>query len=554
MVIAHEMSHQWFGDLVTMKWWDDLWLNESFASIMESLAPDKLHPDWHEWEDFTSSRVLSAADRDVYKDVQPVGLRVNHPDEIQTLFDPSIVYAKGARILKMLYDFIGDDAFRKALTNYFKKYQYKNTSRDDLWAEMSKASGKDIHALMTPWIEKSGTPELTVFKSDNELKLSQNRFLLGDKDLQSSWPIPLLSDANLAHDVMKTKTLNLKYAQADTPVFNPTGSGHFITNYADTDARDHIYSKIKDQSLESSGRIIALNDLVLLAKNDQCTISELLDVVKDCPIEDRDAVWTMFSRIIGSALTLTDGDEKVEEALKKYRRDLASYWYKKLGWDDKPDDDPNTKQLRTTVIALSIGGEDKNALDEALKRFEKSKGVAELPAEQRAIIAGVAVRFGKSEYVPQLMKEYETTNNPDVKECIAAALCSTKDPKVGKQVIGWGMIDERVIKPQDIDHFFAFLMRNRHTRDLAWKWLSDRWGYLAKQFGEGKKMEYFIWYASRPISSPDWQKKYVEFFEPKISEKSLERNIKVSFSEIQARVDWRKREEPQIRKYFQQNL
>jgi aminopeptidase N len=176
--------------------------------------------------------------------------------------------------------------------------------------------------------------------------------------------------------------------------------------------------------------------------------------------------------------------------------------------------------------------------------------VEALPAEQRAIMAGVAVRFGKPEYIKRLMKEYETSNNPDVKDCIAAALCSTRDESVGKQVIDWGMFDDTVVKPQDIDHFFAYLIRNRHTRDLAWQWLADRWEYLSKQFGEGKKMEYFIWYASRPMSTPAWQKRYIEFFEPKMSELSLKRNIQISFSEIQARVDWRKREEPLLREYF----
>lgn len=552
MVVAHEMSHQWFGDLVTMKWWDDLWLNESFASIMESLAPDRLHPDWHEWEDFTASRVIGAADRDVYKDVQPVGLRVNHPDEMQTIFDPSIVYAKGARILKMLYDYIGDEPFRKGLTSYFKKFQYRNATRDDLWNELGTACGKDIRGLMTPWLEQSGTPELTVKKEGATLHLSQQRFLLGDEDTKSLWPIPILTDTPLAIDIMDTRTADVQYGEALPPIFNPNGSAHFITNYADVAALQNLFGEIKDRSLESSGRIIALSDMVLLAKNNQIQLTELLDLVKVCPHEDRDAVWSMFARVIGSAMALTDGNEKVETAHKAYRRELASYWHKKLGWNDAKGDDPNTKQLRTTIIALSVGGEDKQALKTALGKFAEAKSVEALPAEQRAVIAGAAVRFGKPSYVKQLMDEYESSGSPDVKECIAAALCSTKNPVVAQQIIDWGMKDFSVVKPQDIDHFYAFLMRNYHTRALAWQWLTGHWDMLTKQFGEGKKMEYFIWYASRPVSTPEWQKRYKAFFDPKINDLSLQRNIRISYSEIQARVDWRKREEPQLVKYFLQ--
>ncbi len=550
MVVAHEMSHQWFGDLVTMKWWDDLWLNESFATIMESLAPDKLHPDWQEWEDFTSSRVIGAADRDVYKDVQPVGVRVRQPDEIQTIFDPSIVYAKGARILKMLFDFIGEDSFRRGLESYFKKYAYKNTTRDDLWKELSDASGIDIGAMMTPWIEQSGTPELTVKKSGRNLQLHQERFLLGDEDTPTEWPIPLLSDTPLPTRVMRTRDISIGLENDTVPVFNPNGSGHFITRYADKSAQQTVFAKIKDRSMASTGRIISLSDQLLLAKKGHIAVSDILKLIEDCGHEDRDAVWSMFIRVIGSAQGLTDGDERVEEALKKFRRDLARNWYDKLGWEDAPDDDPNTKQLRTTAIAFCVGGEDAQALKIAHEKFSKAKNVEALPAEQRAIIASAAVRLGEPKTVDKLMHEYETSNNPEVKDCIASALCSTKDERVGERIVKWGMYDDRIIKPQDIDHFFAYLMRNRHTRELAWQWLQDRWPHLTKLFGEGKKMEYFIWYASRPISTPEWQKRYKAFFEPKLDDMSLRRNIIISFSEIQARVDWRKREEPLLKKYL----
>jgi len=549
-VVAHELSHQWFGNLVTMKWWDDLWLNESFATIMESLAPDKLHPDWQEWEDFTSSRVIGAADRDVYKDVQPVGVRVKHPDEILTLFDPAIVYAKGARILKMLFDFVGEETFSKGLESYFKKYAYKNTSRLDLWAELSAASGFDIGALMTPWIEQSGTPELKVKQDGSSLSLTQERFLLDGEDKDSIWPIPLLANKPLALDVMKEHSASVPLTDEDAPIFNPTGSGHFIANYKDEAVRKALHEKIKDRTLTSTGRIIALSDMLLLAKKGEQNLTEMLELVANCNTEDRDAVWSMFMRVAGSALTLTDGNEDIEEKLRKYRRDLAAHWYNELGWDDREGDDPNTKHLRITAVALSVGGEDPEALKIALDRFAAAKNVEALPAEQRALIAGAAVRFGKPEYVQQLMNEYETSNNPDVKDCIASALCSTRDENVGKQVIKWGMFNERIIKPQDIDHFFAYLMRNRHTRADAWQWLQDRWPYLAKQFGEGKKMEYFIWYASRPISSPEWQKRHKAFFEPMLEDMSLKRNISISFSEIEARVAWRKREEPLIIQYF----
>lgn len=152
------------------------------------------------------------------------------------------------------------------------------------------------------------------------------------------------------------------------------------------------------------------------------------------------------------------------------------------------------------------------------------------------------------------MDEYVSNPNPDVQHAITSALCSTHDPKVASQLVQWGMHDFNVIRPQDIDHWFAYLIRNQFTREIAWKWLVGRWDDLVKQFGDSKKMEYFIWYVSRPISSPAWQKRHKSFFEPMLSDVSLKRNILISFSEIEARVAWRKRDETKIKQWLSTNV
>lgn len=554
MVIAHELSHQWFGNLVTMKWWDDLWLNESFASVMETLGPDKLHPDWQEWEDFTSTRVIGAANRDVYKDVQPVGVTVNHPDEILTLFDPSIVYAKGARVLKMLFDFIGEDAFRKGLKSYFKKYAYKNTKRSDLWQELGQAAGIDVEKLMSAWIEQSGTPELSIRKTSDGLEISQQRFLLDSATDDSKWSIPLLADQPLDTKVLDKTSVKLRIKNGQIPIFNPNGSGHYIVRYEDNDIWQRISEKIIDRSLNSSGRIISLNDMLLQAQKGQQKLTVILDLIKQCSGEDRDAVWSLIMRVIGFAQILTDDKDEAEDLLKALKGSIAQDWHKQLGWEDKPKDDPNTKQLRITALALVVASEQKEVIEKALKKMAAAGSVEKLPAEQRAIIAGAAVRFGDKKYIKQLMKEYQSSQNPEVQSAITAALCSTRDPKVAQQVVDWGMINDDVIRLQDIDHWFAYLMRNRHTREVAWAWFVKRWPHLEKQFGGGKKMEYFIWYSSRSIASPEWYKKYRKFFEPKIKEPSLKRNIAISFAEIEARIDWRIREADQILDWLTANV
>ena len=190
-VIAHETSHQWFGNLVTMKWWDDLWLNESFATMMEYVCVDALFPSWKIWTTFATQESLSALRRDYLPGVQAIKTEVNHPDEISTLFDPSIVYAKGARVLAMLRAYVGEEAFRTGLSDYFKTHAYQNTTGTDLWKSLSTTAGEDIDAFMKPWLEQSGMPVVTIKRNGDQLELEQKRFVIPAATSDATWPIPL---------------------------------------------------------------------------------------------------------------------------------------------------------------------------------------------------------------------------------------------------------------------------------------------------------------------------------------------------------------------------
>jgi aminopeptidase N len=550
LVVAHELSHQWFGDLVTMKWWDDLWLNESFASIMENIAPDRLHPDWNQWEDFATGRVLSCSHRDIYKDVQPVGVDVNHPDDISTLFDPAIVYAKGARLIIMLFEYVGEAAFRQGLEKYFAEHAYANTTRHDLWQALGSASSKNIDKFMTPWISQPGQPLLRVKREPGKLKLSQKRFLMDGEDSTSIWPIPLLTDKNLPLEIMDTKSAEIEYDGKDTPIFNLKGSGHYIVSYEDQTARDYVLNQVKQRQVGSISRITILNDMYLLARANEFDLEDLIELIRQCPDEPRDAVWAMFSRIVGQAQTLTDGNNAIEDEIKSYKRNLSSYWYKQLGWQDEPDDDPNTKHLRTTAIALSLGGESQEAISEALKIYDQAGSVDKLPAELRAMISAAAVKHGDPSCIDKFMKEYVDSPNPDVQQSIASALCSTKNQEVAKKIISWALGVKGVARQQDIDHWFAYLMRNHYTRQLAWDWFTTSWDRLTEKFSGGKHMEYFIWYAAGALSTPKWQSDFKTFFEPMIDTPGLTRNIQIALSEIEARVGWRDRAEKTLVDYF----
>lgn len=549
MVVAHELSHQWFGNLVTMKWWDDLWLNESFASLMEHVALDALHPDWHQWEQYTASDVITCSSRDIFKDVQSVHVAVNHPDEIGTLFDPAIVYAKGGRLLKMIREYIGDDTFRAGLKAYFTKYAYKNTVGDDLWAELSAASNKDIKALMDPWLDQSGMPVLDVVHTDKSIELTQKRFVLDKDNDESTWPIPLLTDEPLSKDLLLDKHTLIPYNSNKPIIFNADGSGHFLVNYIDEAAQQYVVQAFAKQTISASSRINILNDHLLLARKGDAPLTDALDIVRSASKEPRDAVWLIMARSISTAMGLVEGNDTTEQKIKAFRTSLVEPWFKKLGWDDQANDTPNDIALRQTVLSILSASEHQDILHEARQRFAKATCVERLPAEQRSMIVGNLVRMNEP-IIDQLIAEYKSTPNPDVQLAICSGLTSTKNPEVAKQIIAAAFGKEGFVRPQDIFRWYAHLMLNRHTRPFAWEWLKSSWDHIVELFGDSKSLDYFVIYSARPINTPDLQKDFRAFFEPKSDIVALRRNILIALSEIEARVAWRKREEDSVIAYF----
>src|SRR5699024_3939427 len=209
-VIAHELAHQWFGDLVTMQWWDDLWLNESLCNMMEYVAIDALLPDWRIWELFQASEAASALQRDATDGVQSVHVQVVKPAEIDAIFDGAIVYAKGSRMLVMVRALIGDDALRQGLKAYYEAHQYGNASGADLWDALGKAAGIDLAAIMNTWLEQPGYPVVSASGVDGKLTLSQHHFFIGaGQEVGRTWQIPLNANYDAVPQIMAERTVTV---------------------------------------------------------------------------------------------------------------------------------------------------------------------------------------------------------------------------------------------------------------------------------------------------------------------------------------------------------
>ncbi|MFP3164387.1 MAG: M1 family metallopeptidase [Acidianus sp.] len=194
-VIAHELAHQWFGDLVTLKWWNDLWLNESFATFMSYKAVNWLHPDWDYWGEFLYSETAGAMEKDSLHITHPIEVEVKKPEEIEQLFD-DISYGKGASILRMIESYMGEEEFRKGISNYLNKFSFSNAEGKDLWNSLEEASGKPISKIMPSWIVQEGYPLITVKVKDNIIKFEQRRFMLDGSTDDKIYMVPLTLEVN----------------------------------------------------------------------------------------------------------------------------------------------------------------------------------------------------------------------------------------------------------------------------------------------------------------------------------------------------------------------
>ena len=316
LVVAHELAHQWFGNLVTMKWWDDLWLNESFANMMEYVSVDAIEPSWNIFEDFQTTGVPHALQRDATDGVQSVHMEVNHPDEINTLFDSAIVYAKGSRLMHMLRRWLGDEAFAKGLKAYFEKHQYNNTIGRDLWNALSDASGKDVSSFMDTWLEQPGYPVVSAEVVDDTLILSQKQFFIGEhEDKGRLWEIPLNTNWKGLPDTLSEERIEIpNYNQLAAENkgalrLNTANTAHYITDYQG-ELLDQLLEEFAN--LDTVSKLQILQERRLLAESGRISYASLIALLDLVEKEESFLIAQAKSQILAGLKRFIDEDTEAE--------------------------------------------------------------------------------------------------------------------------------------------------------------------------------------------------------------------------------------------------
>ncbi|QZN93003.1 M1 family metallopeptidase [Limosilactobacillus panis] len=541
-VITHELAHQWFGDLVTMKWWDDLWLNESFANMMEYVSVDAIHPEWKIWELFQTSEAPMALQRDATDGVQPVHVEVNNPAEIDSIFDPAIVYAKGSRMLVMVRSLLGDDALRAGLKNYFAAHKYNNAAGNDLWQALGDASGLNIGEIMKSWLDQPGYPVVSATVNDQgQLVLSQKQFFIGDgKDKGRTWQIPLNSNYDVAPQIMADKTVVLgDYAtlrkQAGQPFrLNVGNNSHFIVKYD-----DQLLKNILDHAtdLDSISQRQLLQDLRLLAEGQQISYASLIPLLTRFAGSHSAIVNAELYHIANSLKMFVKPGSAEEAHLKKFFNQLSKDQVARLGWLPKAGESNDDQLVRPYVLNAALYAHNEDAIKAAHQIFlDNQDKLGALSADIRGLVLKSEVQnYGSRDLFDKLLAAYQQTADPSYKADLRMAIPTTTDPELIKLIIGH-YEDAQVIKPQDLRAWYRGVLANNAGQKAAWDWLRNEWQWLNDTVGGDMEFASYITVSASIFHTPQRLAEFKEFFEPKINTPGLTREITMDIRIIESKV------------------
>lgn len=506
-VVTHELAHQWFGNLVTMAWWDDLWLNEGFANWMQTFCADKLHPEWNLWEDNVAVDQQNALRLDALRSSHPIQVPIKKGQDVEEVFD-LISYCKGGATVRMFYAILGEEKFQEGLRIYFDRHKYSNTETADLSKAWAEASGKNVGEIMESWTGKMGFPVLKVLKdpfaeNSGTIELEQSWFLAdGSKqpgDDEKTWHVPLMSgsDKGTAFEIMQSKTYTMKNAGSAL-----TGASWFKLNFGQHCLVRVLYpaSMVKRlaanmQSLPAFDRIGLLSDSFALVKAGYSEPEQFVELLNGFTGESNDKVWTVLSsnlnqwdKVLKLGLPST-----VQEAFKNLASRLVMPAFTPVGWDSLATDDDNRKKLRSTLANLvaDFGWDDAAVKSEAKKLCS---AFLASPADSTVISADVRTAVltcvmkaeASEELFDQLVAVHNSTDDGMVRKSIYSALGSSP-PALKKKFLAWALTSD--VRAQDMIYVpMAVASSSLEGANMCFEWIKEDYDAIYQRLGATSMM------------------------------------------------------------------
>lgn len=500
-VISHEFAHMWFGNLVTMSWWNDLWLNEGFASFMSYVSADAILPDWGMMDLFLIEQMHSVFVTDAKLSSHPIVQTVNNPDEITAIFD-EISYKKGSSIIRMMENFIKPEVFYGAISTYLNKFIYTNAETADLFKILEESSPDNLNvtAIMNTWTRQKGFPVVNVKKSDNTYVLTQKRFLTdSDANFDASeseygykWTIPItyitdkISKPILIWFDKDSKDLVIKFEEPiDWIKFNANEVGYYRVNY-ELNEWNILCNLLRSQheTLSVSDRVHLLEDAFSLASAGELDYGVTMNMTEYLLREEHAIPWNVASsklRAIDILLSSTNSSLK----FKKYVRDLVDSVYHKVGWTVSNADSRIFQKLRTTILRLACSVEHNECIKEAGKLFKNwisdPKDIRPHPDIRELIYYYGIQHNGNRDTWDIMFQRFVTETDSAEKLNLIRGLAGIQSNWILNEFITTAT-DENYVRAQDFFSCLIAISDNPIGTPLVWDWVRSNWEFLVDRY------------------------------------------------------------------------
>lgn len=555
-VVMHELAHQWFGNLVTMDFWDGLWLNEGFATWMSWFACNSLYPEWKVWESYVNDTLQGAMGLDALRSSHPVEVPVQRADQINQIFD-NISYSKGSSLLKMIADWLGEDVFIAGVSQYLKKHMWGNTQTSDLWSSLSEASGQDVVKVMDIWTKKVGYPIIDVKEDNGKVTVTQNRYLTSadvkpeeDKVL---YPVFLNvktssgTDRSLVLD-SRSKTFEVD-AKDDFFKLNGGQSGIYRTSY---EASRWAKLGKAPEKLSVEDRVGLVADARSLSVSGYIPTTDLLNLVDGWTDETNYVVW---DTILGSVSSVKNNFKRVsseiDHALDAFTRDLISKQLLLVGWEFKESDSFTEQQLKQSLFSSAADAGQKEVVADCKKAFKDyvAGNKSAIHPNSRNSVFLVAIKYGGKEEFDQLYQIYLKPLSVEEKLGALRMLGRTPDADLRAKLLDLTLQSD-VIKQQDMLYAMVGLTAERDSGLQLWHWFTANWDKICKMLPPGLSMlGSAVSVSIRGLSTQAERSAVADFFKDKDTA-GFDQALAQSLESLDSRIAWVERDTKAIQEWI----
>ncbi len=549
-VVAHEMAHMWFGDLVTMQWWDDLWLNESFATWVGTKAVDWLFPEWSMWTQFVNMDTNRAFSLDGLKNSHPIEQEVANPAEVSQLFD-AISYSKGGSVLRMLEHFLSANTFRVGLNIYLNRHSYQNARTVDLWTALEEASGEPVTSMMGSWTGQMGFPVLDVAATPTNgglsLEIKQERFVYdsvlddgGADDEEQVWPVPVTvaaAGAGVTATLISAATGTIQVAAPQEPDWfkvNPDQTGFYRVNYTDADW-DRLAPAIASQTLPATDRLGIQNDAYALSRAGLLPVTRFLTLAEVYQQESDASVWSDLATNLREIESLIS-DEPYLESYRAFGRQLFGPAARRSGWEARPSEGHLDSLLRSTVLSQAGVYGDEEVIAQAQERFTAYQSdPGNVRPDLRGVVFSLVAQSGDRALYDRIWELERAAELHEEKLRLMMSLARFQQEELLRETLDRSLTDD--VRLQDTIFVVSAVAANHKGRNLAWEFLKEQWDEFDRRYGGGGFGLMRLVAITNAFSSDAMRDDVAAFFEVHPTP-AAERTIRQALERIQLNTAW----------------